>query len=98
MKVNLSDIQSRLVRRGREAYENESLVAELRALDASNPEDAFLFEEATFTGDKGSDDYINHKNLWRGRVAGLAARYIGESVELSVQWTDAGEMVVSYRK
>lgn len=100
MKVNLKQIQSRLVKRGRDAYQNESLVAELLALDASNPEDAFLFEEATYEGEcvSTNEDYTNHKNTWRNRVASLATRHLGEGVEISVQWTDAGEMIVSFRK
>lgn len=100
MKVNLKDIQSRLVKRGRDAYENASLVAELQALNASDPEDAFLFEEATYEGEcvSTNEEYTNHKNLWRNRVTSLASRYLGDEVELSVQWTDSGEMIVSYRK
>lgn len=97
MKVNLKDIQARLVKRGREAYENPELVAELLALDASIADDAFLFEDATFIGDMTSEKYTNHKNAWRGRVSSLATRYLGDAVEISVQWTDAGEMVVSFR-
>jgi hypothetical protein len=100
MKVNLKQIQSRLVKRGREAYENAGLVAELLALDASNPEDAFLFEEATFEGEciSTNEDYTNHKNTWRNRVSSLATRYIGEDAEMSVQWTETGEMIVSFRQ
>jgi hypothetical protein len=98
MKVNLKDIQTRLVKRGRDAYENPELVAELLALDASIADDAFLFEDATFGGDLKSDEYTNHKNAWRNRVSSLATRYLGDAVEISVQWTDAGEMVVSFRQ
>jgi len=100
MKVNLKEIQSRLVKRGREAYENANLVAELQSLDAGNPLDAFLFEEATYEGECSSsnEDYTNHKNLWRNRVSSLAGRYLGDEVEISVQWTDKGEMIVSLRQ
>jgi len=100
MKVNLKEIQSRLVKRGREAYENANLVAELQALDAGDPTDAFLFEEATYEGECSStnEDYTNHKNLWRNRVSSLAGRYLGDEVEISVQWTDKGEMIVSFRQ
>jgi len=98
MKVNLKEIQSRLVKRGREAYENANLVAELQSLD--NPDEGFLFEEATYTGEVSSEneDYTNHKNLWRNRVSSLAGRYLGDEVEISVQWTDKGEMIVSLRQ
>lgn len=100
MKVNLKEIQSRLVKRGRDAYENPELVAELLALDPSTPDDAFLFEEATFEGEcvSTNEEYTNHKNTWRNRVNSLATRHLGDEVEISVQWTDTGEMVVSFRK
>lgn len=97
-KVNLSEIQSRLVKRGRDAYENENLRAELLALNPSDPNDAFQFDEATFVGDPQSDEYTNHKNLWRNRVSSLATRYLPAGSEMSVQWTDACEMIVSLRK
>lgn len=100
MKVNLKDIQSRLVKRGRDAYENPELVAELLALDPSNPEDAFLFPEATYEGEcvSTNEEYTNHKNAWRNRVNSLGIRHLGDEVELSVQWTEQGEMIVSFRK
>lgn len=100
MKVNLKEIQSRLVKRGRDAYENAALVAELVALDPSAEGDAFLFEEATYLGEcvSTNEEYTNHKNTWRNRVNSLAARHLGDEVELSVQWTDSGEMIVSFRK
>lgn len=95
-KVNLKDIQSRLVKRGRDAYENEQLSAELTALSPEN-DDAFLFEEATFAGDTDSDEYVNHKNLWRNRVKSVASSVGIPDGSLSIQWTVDGEMVVSYK-
>jgi len=98
-KVNLKDIQARLVKRGREAYENESLSAELLAL-TPDPTDAFIFDEATFAGEAKADnpDYVNHKNLWRNRVGSIAERNGIPKDSLSVQWTVDGEMVVSYKQ
>ena len=97
-KVNLKDIQARLVKRGREAYENEQLSAELTAL-TPNPDDAFIFDEATFAGEAKADnpDYVNHKNLWRNRVGSIAERNGIAKDALSIQWTVDGEMVVSYK-
>lgn len=93
MKVNLNDIKAQLVKRGRDAYQNEELEAELTALDPDTEGDAFLFPEATFEGDTSTEAYINHKNLWRNRVQGMADRL--EIGKLSVNWTIQGEMVVS---
>lgn len=97
MKVNLRDIQARLVKRGRDAYENEALVAELLGLDLNDEHDAFLFTEATFDGDTAGDDYVNHKNAWRNRVSSLALRVLPEGTKISVQWTLDGEMIVSVK-
>lgn len=98
MKVNLKDIQSRLVKRGREAYENAELTAELLALTPTD-DDAFIFDEATFVGEAKADnpEYINHKNLWRNRVGSVAERHGIEKEALSIQWTVDGQMVVSYK-
>lgn len=93
-KVNLKDIQSRLVKRGRDAYENPELSAELMALTPTEG-DAFIFEPAQ--GDPTADDYTNHKNLWRNRVSSVAERLGIPDGALSIQWTTDGEMVVSYK-
>jgi hypothetical protein len=95
MKVNLKDIQARLVKRGRDAYVNPDLSAELLALTPDG-DDAFIFAEAQ--GDPTDTDYVNHKNLWRGRVKTVATQAGIDAGALSIQWTTEGEMVVSYRK
>lgn len=94
-KVNLSQIQSRLVKRGRDAYENEALVAELQGLDPSDKDSAFIFEEAQ--GNPEDEGYVNHKNLWRNRVGSVAERIGIPDGALSIMWTDLGEMVVTYK-
>lgn len=97
-KVKLSEIQNQLVKRGRDAYQNPELEAELMTLDPSDPDSAISFEEAQFTGDPDSDAYTNHKNLWRARVASCAERVLPEA-ELTIQWTrETHEMIVSFRK
>jgi hypothetical protein len=95
MKVNLKDIQDKLVKRGRDAYVNPDLSAELLAL-TPDEDDAFIFVEAQ--GDPTDADYVNHKNLWRNRVKTVATQAGIDADALSIQWTTAGEMVVSYRK
>ena len=95
-KVNLKEIQSRLVKRGRDAYVNPELSAELLAL-TPDESDAFLFEEATFSGDTASEEYVNHKNLWRNRTNSVASACGIPDKSLSIQWTIDGEMIVSYK-
>jgi len=89
-KINLSDIQSRLIKRGRQHFTDEALEAEIAELDPAVEGDGFIYEVAT--GEIDSEDFPSHKNLWRGRVA-RCAETVG--VTCSVQWTDLGEMVVT---
>ena len=93
MKVNLSDIQSRLVKRGRDAFQDPILEAELLALDASVEDDAFIYEAGQ--GNPEDDNYIAHKNKVRNRVVSMASQH---SLEVSIQWTTDGECVVSLAK
>lgn len=96
-KVKLSEIQNQLVKRGRDAYQNAELEAELMGLDPQDPDSGFSFDEAKFTGDPASEDYVNHKNTWRNRVSSLAERIL-PNAELSIQWTRECEMIVSFRQ
>lgn len=93
MKVNLSDIQSRLVKRGRDAFQDPILEADLLALDPANADDAFIYEAGQ--GNPADDNYVAHKNKVRNRVVSVADRY---SIAVSIQWTDAGECVVTLAK
>lgn len=93
-KVNLRDIQAKLVKRGRDPYTNPELDNELLAL-TSDEGDAFIFEPAQ--GNPSAEDYVNHKNQWRNRVSSVAERLGIPDGSLSIQWTTEGEMVVSYK-
>jgi len=95
-KVSLSAIQSQLVKRGRDAYENEALAEELRGLDPSDPDSAIKFADAQ--GDPNDEKYTNHKNLWRGRVSSVASQLGIPDGALSIIWTFSGEMVVTYKR
>jgi hypothetical protein len=93
MKVNLKQIQTRLVKRGREAFQDPDLEAELLALDAGNEDDAFIYEAGQ--GNPDADNYVAHKNKMRNRVISMASQH---SLEVSIQWTDLGECVVTLAK
>jgi hypothetical protein len=90
MKVNLKDIQDKLVKRGRDAFQDEILEAELLALDPNTEGDAFIYEAGQ--GNPNASDYVAHKNKVRGRVASVAGRY---SLKVSIQWLTTGECVVT---
>jgi len=90
-KINLSQITN-LVKRGREAYIDPELTADIQALDPSAVGEAFIYELAK--GNPSDDDFVNHKNTWRNRVS-KCAELVGR--ECSIQWTTDGEMVVSLK-
>lgn len=91
-KVNLGDIQN-LVKRGREAYTDPDLVADIASLDEAVVGDAFYYEPAQ--GNPADDEFVNHKNTWRNRVAKCAEE---ANRECSILWTTEGEMVVSLKQ
>lgn len=93
MKVNLSEIQSRLVKRGRDAFQDPILEAELLALDAGNADDAFIYEAGQ--GNPDDDNYVAHKNKVRNRVVSVASQH---ELKVSIIWTDLGECVVTLAK
>lgn len=91
MKVNLNDLTN-LVKRGRQAILDMNLVAEIQTIDPTIIGDAIIYDLAQ--GDPADDEFANHKNTWRGRVA-RSAEYLG--VDCSVNWTTEGEMIVSLK-
>ena len=92
-KVNLNEIKDQLSSRGRAPYENPELLAEMKALDPEVDGDAFICEISQ--GDPTSEDYTNHKAMWRGRAETLAEK---AGIDISVQGLSTGLMVVSLAK
>ena len=90
-KVNLSEITN-LVKRGREAYNDPQLVADILSIDETIVGDGFYYDDAQ--GDPSDDEFINHKNTWRNRVAKCAE--VAER-EVSIHWTDLGQMIVTLK-
>ena len=90
-KINLSEVTN-LVKRGRDSYSDPELVSDILALDASIEGDAFVYESAT--GNPADDEFVNHKNTWRNRVAKSAEQ---ADRECSIHWTEDGQMIVSLK-
>ena len=92
-KINLNDLQGMLSKRGREAFHDETLQAEILSLDPKVEGDAFIWDSAQ--GNPSDEDYTNHKAKYHGRVETIAER---NNVAVSVQWTTDGRCVVSLAK
>jgi len=92
-KVNLNDLKGQLSSRGRAPYENPELEAEIMSLDPAIDGDATIYEGSQ--GDPSSEDYTNHKAMWRGRAETIADK---NGIAISVQWLTTGQMVISLAK
>ena len=90
-KINLSDLTN-LVKRGRQGVLDLALKGEIEAIDPTVPGEGFKYELAQ--GDPSDDEFVNHKNTWRNRVA-KASEACGR--ETSVFWTTDGEMIVTLK-
>jgi hypothetical protein len=91
MKVNLADLTN-LVKRGRQGVVDLQLQAEIEAIDPNEVGAGFIYPDAQ--GDPSDDDFLNHKNTWRNRVAKASDAVQRET---SVLWTTEGEMVVTLK-
>jgi hypothetical protein len=92
MKINLSDIQGLVVTRGRKPYENAELLADIKSLDASDPNEAICWEEAE--GDPSDEEYNLHKAKFRSRAEAVADT---AGVEISTTWLTDGRMVIKLK-
>lgn len=92
MKINLSDIQSLIVGRGRKPYENAELLADIEGIDPSNPDDGIIWEDAQ--GNPDDEEYVNHKSKFRSRAEAVAEQ-IGR--EISTVWLSDGRLVIKLK-
>ena len=92
-KVNLSELQGVLSKRGREPFNDPALELEIQSLDPKIDGDAFIWDSAT--GNPNDEEYTNHKAKYRGRVETIADK---AGIAVSVQWTNSGQCVVSLAK
>lgn len=91
-KVNLSSIQSNLVKRGKPPYENATLKADILDIDPSNPDDAFIWDEAKVNLNQNAKDVQKDKMRFRNRVESIAEQL---QIEIQINWLDDGQMVIS---
>lgn len=92
MKINLSDIQSLVVGRGRKPYENSELMADIVAINPDDPNDGIVWTEAQ--GNPDDDDYANHKAKFRSRAEAVANK---AEVQISTVWLSDGRLVIKLK-
>ena len=90
-KVNLSDLQGSLSKKGKPRYENELLLQAFREMLVDNT--PIVWEEAKVIG--STDDEVNAcKAKWRNRATSVFAT-LDSKVTITISWTnDTNEMVI----
>lgn len=92
-KVNLSELQGNLSRRGRERYDNPVLKeALLEMLTDGQP---IIWDEAVPEG-KTEKAFGASKAKWRNRAVSVFDS-LNSGKKISVQWTTENEMVISLK-
>ena len=91
-KVNLSDIKGKLVKRGKPPYENPTLKALISEIDPTDPDDGFIWDEATVNLNQESTVIQKDKMRFRNRAESIAEQL---AVEIQINWLDDGQMVIS---
>jgi hypothetical protein len=91
-KVNLSDIKGKLVKRGKPPYENPTLKALINEIDPTDPDDAFIWDEATVNLNQEQAKVQKDKMRFRNRAESIAEQL---EIEIQINWLDNGQMVIS---
>lgn len=91
-KVNLSEIKSQLVKRGKPPYENPTLAKDIQDIDPTDPTDAFIWSEATVNLNQEQTKVQSEKMKFRNRAESVAEKL---GIEIQINWLDNGEMVIS---
>lgn len=93
-KVNLASIKSNIVRKGKVAYTNPALEADILALDPTVEGDAFYWSEAKVNLNASEKKVQADKMRYRTRVLSVAKRL---NRPVSIFWTEEGEMVIALK-
>lgn len=91
-KVNLSEIQAQLVKRGKPPYENPALAKDISEIDPTDPSDAFIWGEATVNLNQDSTKVQSEKMKFRNRAESVAEKL---GIVIQINWLANGEMVIS---
>ena len=91
-KVNLSDIRSQLVKRGKPPYENPALAKDISEIDPTDPTDAFIWSEATVNLNQEQTKVQAEKMKFRNRAESVSEKL---GIAIQINWLDNGQMVIS---
>ena len=92
MKINLSDIQSLVVGRGRKPYENAELLADIKSINPSDPDDGIIWVDAQ--GNPDDEDYLSHKAKFGSRAEAVASQ---ADIQISTVWLVDGRLVIKLK-
>lgn len=100
-KVNLSDLQGKLNKRGRESFHDDELKASLmELLNSENSDEAFIWVDGFVDPTLKEKAKVTLSAKFRNRVTSVAKQITnetGKALAITVRYTRDGEMVVSKR-
>jgi hypothetical protein len=100
-KVNLSDLAGSLSKRGREAFHDDNLkVALIELMNGEGNENAFIWDDAFVVPTLSDKAKTTLQAKFRSRANSLVKQIAtdnGNEFAITVQYTNAGEMVISKR-
>lgn len=91
-KINLSEIQANLVKRGKPPYENPELATDILSLDPNEIGDAFIWSEATVNLNQEQTKVQAQKMKFRNRAESVSEKL---GIAIQINWLDNGQMVIS---
>ena len=100
-KVNLEDLAGSLSKRGREAFHDDNLkVALIELMNGEGNENAFIWDDAFVVPTLSDKAKTTLQAKFRSRANSLVKQIAtdnGKEFAITVQYTNAGEMVISKR-
>lgn len=100
-KVNLSDIQGELNKRGREAFHNQDLKDSLiELMNSENSDEAIVWEEGFVNPNLKEKQKTNLAAKFRNRVVSVTkqiAQETNKEFAVTIRYTVNGQMVISKR-
>ena len=91
-KINLAEIQSQMVKRGKPPYLNPVLATDIMALNPNEIGDAFVWGEATVNLNQDPAKIQSEKMKFRNRAESVSEKL---GIEIQINWLESGQMVIS---
>lgn len=100
-KVNLSDIQNRMNKRGRAKFHDEELeISLLELMESKDPNEAIIWDDGFVDPNQNEKEKTKLSSKFRNRANSVAkqiAQQKSVAFEITVRYLEDGQMVISKR-